>query len=413
MKKTILSLALMLVLMSGLVAPVAVAEWVWETLPDGSSVSWETLPNGTRNQRIRNPDGTGGLRLSIIPRTDGSSFVNRWLQEGETLNMKEEYPFSDVGVESLYSLQITVLGNNVTIVGEPDVVYENMIIQYRIDSGNISISLHNLNYTGTANEFAFGSVRSPGADINVTLVGNSSIRGRIMEPGTFLSSLTFSGSGTLTTDTFIYRDGVMTPIENGTDPTPAPTPLDGADGWAVPVLEKALEAGLLIDAMQGNWTQPTSRLLAAEAMARVIEVSTGKTIDQIAAEKGFNMNNHFSDTNSKYVTFLREAGVTTGAGGGRYDPNGTFNRAQIVTMLWRTATNVLDMDLSGYPLGTDVFTDNIPNWAGTNEAIGWAAELGITTGISATRFDAFGTLTNQQTGVFSFRAFDKAFSADD
>jgi hypothetical protein len=66
--------------------------------------------------------------------------------------------------------------------------------------------------------------------------------------------------------------------------------------------------------------------------------------------------------------------------------------------------------LSGYPLGTDVFTDNIPNWTGTNEAIGWAAELGITTGVSATRFDAFGTLTNQQTGVFSFRAFDKAFS---
>jgi hypothetical protein len=236
-----------------------------------------------------------------------------------------------------------------------------------------------------------------------------------MEPGTWLASLTFSGSGTLATETFIYRDGVKTPVENGTSPTPDPTPsvyLDGAATWAIPELQQALEAGLLIESMYGNWTEPTSRLLAAEAIARLMEVSTGLTIEQIATEKGYNLNNDFSDTDSRYVTFLREAGVTTGAGGDRYDPNGIFNRAQMVTMLWRTATNVLDMDLSDYQLGTDVFDDDIPTWAGTNEAIGWAAELGITTGVSATSFDSFGTLVNQQTGVFSFRAFDKAFSGD-
>ena len=200
--------------------------------------------------------------------------------------------------------------------------------------------------------------------------------------------------------------------EESPDPPPPPTPntpLDGAATWAVPELKQAMDAGLLIDAMHGNWTQPTSRLLAAEAIVKLIEVSTGKTIEQIAAEKNYDMTNHFSDTASKYVTFLREAGVTTGVGGGRYDTDGTYNRAQMVTMLWRTATNVLDLDLSGYQLGTDVFTDNIPNWAGTNEAIGWAAEMGITTGVSSTRFDSFGVLQNQQTGVFSFRAFDKAF----
>jgi hypothetical protein len=122
------------------------------------------------------------------------------------------------------------------------------------------------------------------------------------------------------------------------------------------------------------------------------------------------MDNHFTDTNSKYVTFLREAGVSTGVGGNRYNPDGTYNRAQMVTMLWRTATNVLDLDLSDYQLGTDVFTDDIPSWAGANEAIGWAAQMGITTGVSATRFDSLGTLANQQTGAFSFRAFDRAFS---
>ena len=204
---------------------------------------------------------------------------------------------------------------------------------------------------------------------------------------------------------------------SGSGSTPASTPsgtpvsssISGASSWALDELQLALDAGLLIEAMYGSWTQPTSRLLAAEAIVRLIEVSTGKSVEQIAEERGFDLNNHFSDTSSKYVTFLREAGVTNGVGEDRYDSSGTYTRAQMVTMLWRTATNVFDMDLSGFRLGTDVFTDDIPNWAGTNEAIGWAAQLGITTGVSTTSFDSFGTLQNQQTGVFSFRAFDLAF----
>ena len=182
-----------------------------------------------------------------------------------------------------------------------------------------------------------------------------------------------------------------------------------ADTWARDELQKAYDANLLLEDMYGYWTLPTSRLLAAEAIAKLIEVSTGKTVEQIALERNYDLTNHFSDTDSKYVTFLREAGVTTGVSSTRYDPNGIYNRAQMVTMLWRTAINVLNLDLSGYQLGTDVFRDSIPNWSGTNEAIGWAAQIGVTTGVSSTRFDSFGTLQNQQTGVFSFRAFDKVF----
>ena len=99
------------------------------------------------------------------------------------------------------------------------------------------------------------------------------------------------------------------PEDDNTQEQEEPTPalnLNGAAAWALPELEQAAEVGLLIDAMYGNWAQPTSRLLAAEAIVKLIEVSTGKTVEQIAAEKGFNMNNHFSDTNSKYVTFLTE-----------------------------------------------------------------------------------------------------------
>jgi len=209
--------------------------------------------------------------------------------------------------------------------------------------------------------------------------------------------------------TDIPAAGIYFRVVEGSMPT-SPPELAGADGWALPELESALEAGLIIEDMLGNWKQPTSRLLAAEAIARLVEVSTGKTLEQIAEEKGYDMDNHFADTPSRYATFLREAEVSMGVGNNNYDPTGTFNRAQMVTMLYRIATNVLDMDLSDYQLGTDVFTDEIPNWPGTNEAIGWAAQIEVTTGRTLTTFDSFGTLENQQTGVFSFRAFDKAFN---
>ena len=188
----------------------------------------------------------------------------------------------------------------------------------------------------------------------------------------------------------------------------AASPLDGAADWAVPELQQAFDAGLIIEAMHGNWTQPTSRLLAAEAIFNLIVVSTGKSVEQIIEEKGFDMADGFDDTDSKYATFLKIAGISAGVGNNRYDPDGTFTRAQMVTMLGRVATNIFGMDLSDYPLGTDVFTD-VPGWTGTNEAIGWAAELGITRDISDTLFDSDGILTNQQTGIFIFRAFDKSF----
>ena len=194
-------------------------------------------------------------------------------------------------------------------------------------------------------------------------------------------------------------------------PMPTPRTLDGAANWAKEELELALDAGLLIDEMFGKWAQDTSRLLAADAIVRLIEVSTGKTIDEIAAEKGFDMNDKFADTNSKAATFLKASGISNGIDGVNYGYAGTFTRAQLVTMLGRMAENVFGMDLSEYPLGSATFND-IPasmDWA--EQYIGWAVALDITQGDGgATTFNPGGNLTNQQTGLFTYRAFARVFS---
>ena len=192
---------------------------------------------------------------------------------------------------------------------------------------------------------------------------------------------------------------------------PPPGPLDGADDWALVELEPALDAGLLIEDMFGVWTQDTSRLLAADAIVRLIEVSTGKSIEEIAEEKEFDMSDKFSDTDSISAAFLKASGISNGKDGVNYGPSGTFTRAQLVTMLGRMAKNVFDMDLSDYPQGSETFNDIPESMSWAEQYIGWAAAVGVTQGDgSATTFNPGGNLKNQQTGVFSYRAFDKVFS---
>ena len=207
-------------------------------------------------------------------------------------------------------------------------------------------------------------------------------------------------------------------VVGSTDPsTPSPSPptpaypLDGAADWARAELEHALAAKLLVEDMYGNWTQQTSRLLAADAIVRLIEVSTDRTIDEIAAEKGFNMNDKFADTDSKAATFMKASGISNGLDGVNYGSTGTFTRAQLVTMLGRMAENVFDIDLSGYPIGSATFNDIPDNMSWAEQYIGWAVSIGITQGDGgSTTFNPGGNLTNQQTGLFTYRAFDMVFS---
>ena len=428
MKKKILSLALVLVFMMGVSMPVVSAEEPpMQTLPDGTlyrefddGQEWWRYPDDS----FRTVYPTGWVNF-IFP---GGRMKNAWANGhitviyrpmGSELRMRNEYTNFSEDVFAAYMPEYSgfdefciQLRGGEKIVGESGVVYDDVFLQFTA-LGPVELNLNNMNYiaprvvhetiTGHSDSSNVALLLNNGS-LHINVTGDNSIRGQIL---IFNGELTVSGDGALVTDTFRYADGRIEPIEPDLR-------LDGASKWAVDdgELLEALDMGLVPDSISGaGWQNATTRLDAADAIALLIEKALNKPIAQIAAERGWDLTaNQFSDTDSQAVTFLRYAGVTSGVSSTRYDPNGIYNRAQMVTMLWRTATSVLEMDLSGYQLGTEVFADNIPSWDGTNEAIGWAAQLGITTGVSSTRFDSFGILQNQQTGVFSFRAFDKAFS---
>ena len=92
----------------------------------------------------------------------------------------------------------------------------------------------------------------------------------------------------------------------------------------------------------------------------------------------------------KAQNWAKEKGISDGT-----NPNGTINRAQMVTMLWRA------MGQSAAASGTS-FAD-VPADSYYAQAVAWAVENGITAGVGNGRFDPNSTCTRGQIATFLYR----------
>jgi len=203
-------------------------------------------------------------------------------------------------------------------------------------------------------------------------------------------------------------NGVESAVASDFDPLDDPDSLiwdwaniDGVASWAIDDIRAAFRNFLITEEMNGNWTQPTNRIAAAEAIARLFERAFSTSINFFAEQMEFDSTDVFLDTTNKYVNFLKQAGISNGVGENRYDPEGTFTLAQMTTMLGRMAKNIFGVDIASFLNGSSQFTD-IPSWA--DAYVGWAIAIGITSD-EAGRFDSNMALQNQHTGVFASRAF--------
>ena len=89
--------------------------------------------------------------------------------------------------------------------------------------------------------------------------------------------------------------------------------------------------------------------------------------------------------------WAKAKGISDGA-----NPNGTINRAQMVTMLWRAEGQPA---AGGAATFTDVSADSY-----YAQAVAWAVESGITTGVGGGRFDPSATCTRAQIAAFLARS---------
>ncbi|MCL2045356.1 MAG: S-layer homology domain-containing protein [Oscillospiraceae bacterium] len=170
--------------------------------------------------------------------------------------------------------------------------------------------------------------------------------------------------------------------------------------WALSEVNEAISIGLVTESLSNaGWQVPTTRLAAANAIVLLIEKVSEKTMMQIASEREWDLfENQFSDTSNPAVTFLKYAGVTTGIGDNKFEPNGIFTRAQIVTMIGRSAEVFFGVTAQG----SNPFND-VPDWAAPY--VGYAADNNITQGVGGGRFNSNGALENQHTAIFCLRAF--------
>ena len=204
------------------------------------------------------------------------------------------------------------------------------------------------------------------------------------------------GSTTWSAVPIHIMDGVKLP--EGTEEAPRS---DTPSSWAQDVVSAAIAAGIVPENLQQNYTEAVSRGEVAEMFIRLLEKSSGKDINAILAEKGVQINpTAFTDTTDKNVLAANALGIINGVGNNRFDPNGTFTRAQIAAILNRTA-EVLGVETDGY---THTFPDVSGHWV--SDSLGWPVHAGIINGVGDNRFDPDGVLTTEQSIVMAQRALE-------
>ncbi len=97
----------------------------------------------------------------------------------------------------------------------------------------------------------------------------------------------------------------------------------------------------------------------------------------------------------EYTDYVIANGLMNGVGGGKFNPNGTVDRAMMVTVLYRMAG---EPEVTGETKFADVKADQ---WY--TDAVIWAEETGIAKGMTEDTFAPGATVTREQAATFLYR----------
>ncbi len=216
--------------------------------------------------------------------------------------------------------------------------------------------------------------------------------------------------GTCTSfNTIRFANGTTPPATEDTTPdtqdtTAEITPkLDGVSSWAKDEVEKGILAGLVPEYLQTNYTSPVTRGAVAEVFIRLVEKITGKTAEQLIAEKGYTIDEgKFTDTNDRNVILANALGIINGTSATKFSPDGTLKRAQIAALINRVA-RVCGVETEGY---THDFVDITDNYAWVDKELGWPVHAGVINGVGQGKFNPGGDLTTEQAILITYRAFE-------
>ena len=167
-------------------------------------------------------------------------------------------------------------------------------------------------------------------------------------------------------------------------------------GWAVSsgVMGGVADGGFDLEGVVPRW-QIVAFLFRA---SRLVGGSVGD--EELVGSDGFSdvPVGHEAD---REIGWAVSSGITQGVGGGRFGPDGSVTRAQIVTFLFRL-TGLVDGPVAAGGVGSDRFLDvPVGHWA--DEEVGWAVMNGVTRGVGDGLFDLDQVVTRAQIATFLFR----------
>ena len=320
------------------------------TNPDGSVTKTETKKDGTK---VETTTGKDGSTTKTETKKDGSSVTENKAADGSTGTVKTDKNGQTTAETALSSKAIEDAKRN----GEPV---------------KAPVEVKASRNSNTAPTVKVELPKGTGETKVEIPVSN-------VKPGTVAVLVHPDGTEEIVKNSLPTEDGIQLTVNGGATVKIVDNSKDFADTrnhWAKDAIDFVSARGL-VSGMSGTTYAPDASTTRAQLW----------TI--LARQNNADLNGG-NTWYEKAQLWSKDKGVSDGA-----NPNGTIDRAQMVTMLWRAA---------GQPTagGTANFTD-VPADSYYANAVSWAVEGGITTGIGGGRFDPNSTCTRAQIATFLWR----------
>ena len=320
------------------------------TKPDGTKVETVTKPDGTKVETATKPDGT---TVKTETKKDGSSITENKAADGSTGTVKTDKNGQTTAETKVSEKAVEDAKKNGEAVKAP-------------------VEVEATRDSNTAPVVKVELPRSSG-DTKVEIPVSN------VKPGTVAVLVHPDGTEEILKNSVPTEDGIRLTVDGNATVKIVDNSKDFADTrdhWAKDAIDFVSARGL-VSGMNDSTYAPDNATTRAQlwtilARQNDADLSGGNTWYENAQN------------------WAKANGISDGA-----NPNGTINRAQMVTMLYRAAGSPAVEGASAF---TDISADSY-----YAKAAAWAAKNGITAGVGNGRFEPNGTCTRGQIATFLYR----------
>ena len=362
------------------------------TKPDGTKVETVTKPDGTKVQTETKKDGSvTKTETKTETKPDGTKVETKnetvTNKDGSKVETRSEVKTDKNGVTSgtETTKTITADGSTGTTVTTTEIGESKTVAETTLSNKAIEDAKKNGEAVKAPVEVQATKNSSTAPVVKVELPRNSGetkveIPVTNVRPGTVAVLVHPDGTEEILKDSIPTEDGIRLTVDGGATVKIVDNSKDFADTrdhWAKDAIDFVSARGL-VNGMNDSTYAPNNSTTRAQlwtilARQNDADLTGGNTWYENAQN------------------WAKEKGISDGA-----NPNADINRAQMVTMLWRA---VGQPAAGGAASFTDVSADSY-----YAQAVAWAIENGITTGVGNGKFDPNATCTRAQIAAFLARS---------